>query len=35
MIMMVGAMRQAGEMIPMTRKSSLAKGTQIRPGDGV
>lgn len=34
MIMMVGAMRQAGEMIPMTRKSSLAKGTQIRPDEG-
>lgn len=34
MIMMVGAMRQAGEMIPMTRRSSLATGTQIRPDEG-
>lgn len=34
MIMAVGAMRQAGEAIPMTRRSSLAKGTQIRPGEG-
>ena len=35
MIMMVGAMRQAGEAIPMTRKSSLAKGTQIRPDEAL
>lgn len=32
MIMQVGAMRQAGDMIPMTRKTSLAKGTEITPG---
>jgi dichloromethane dehalogenase len=32
MIMDVGAMRQAGHMIPMTRKSSLAKGTALTPG---
>ena len=32
MIMEVGAMRQAGHMIPMTRKSSLAKGTALTPG---
>lgn len=34
MIMAVGAMRQAGEAIPMTRESSLAKGSQIRPDEG-
>jgi len=32
MIMAVGAMRINGEMIPMTRKTSLAKGTEIEPG---
>jgi len=32
MIMQVGAMRQAGQLIPMTRKTSLAKGTEISPG---
>lgn len=32
MIMEVGAMRQAGQMIPMTRRTSLAKGTAVRPG---
>ena len=32
MIMQVGAMRQAGELIPMTRKTSLAKGTEVTPG---
>lgn len=32
MIMQVGAMRQAGQLIPMTRKTSLAKGTEITPG---
>lgn len=32
MIMEVGAMRQAGHLIPMTRKTSLAKGTQVSPG---
>lgn len=32
MIMQVGAMRLAGDMIPMTRKTSLAKGTEIVPG---
>jgi len=32
MIMQVGAMRQAGDLIPMTRKTSLAKGTEITPG---
>lgn len=32
MIMQVGAMRLAGDMIPMTRKTSLAKGTEIEPG---
>jgi glutathione S-transferase len=32
MITMVGAMRLAGQMIPMTRRTSLAKGTEITPG---
>ena len=32
MIMAVGAMRLAGELIPMTRKTSLAKGTAVTPG---
>ncbi|MDP3862283.1 MAG: glutathione S-transferase family protein [Phaeovulum sp.] len=32
MIMQVGAMRQAGVLIPMTRKTSLAKGTEVTPG---
>ncbi len=32
MIMQVGQMRQDGQMIPMTRKTSLAKGTEITPG---
>ncbi len=32
MIMAVGAMRLAGDLIPMTRKTSLAKGTEITPG---
>ena len=32
MIMQVGAMRLAGQFIPMTRKTSLAKGTEIMPG---
>ena len=32
MIMQVGAMRLSGQMIPMTRKTSLAKGTEITPG---
>ena len=32
MIMQVGAMRQAGELIPMTRKTSLAKGTEVIAG---
>lgn len=32
MIMQVGAMRLAGDPIPMTRKTSLAKGTEITPG---
>lgn len=32
MIMQVGAMRLAGTPIPMTRKTSLAKGTEIAPG---
>lgn len=32
MIMQVGAMRIAGQPIPMTRKTSLAKGTEIAPG---
>ena len=32
MIMQVGAMRLAGQLIPMTRKTSLAKGTEISPG---
>ncbi len=32
MIMQVGAMRLAGDLIPMTRKTSLAKGTEIEPG---
>ncbi len=32
MIMQVGAMRQAGTLIPMNRKTSLAKGTEITPG---
>ena len=32
MIMQVGAMRLAGDLIPMTRKTSLAKGTEITPG---
>lgn len=31
-IMEVGKMRQAGQLIPMTRKTSLAKGTEITPG---
>jgi len=32
MIMQVGAMRLAGDLIPMTRKTSLAKGTEVTPG---
>lgn len=32
MIMQVGAMRLAGNLIPMTRKTSLAKGTEVTPG---
>lgn len=32
MIMQVGAMRVAGTLIPMNRKTSLAKGTEITPG---
>jgi len=32
MIMQVGAMRLAGQLIPMTRKTSLAKGTEVTPG---
>ena len=32
MIMQVGAMRLAGDLIPMTRKTSLAKGTEVMPG---
>ncbi len=32
MILQVGKMRLAGELIPMTRKTSLAKGTEITPG---
>lgn len=32
MIMQVGAMRLAGTLIPMNRKTSLAKGTEITPG---
>ena len=32
MIMEVGAMRQAGQLIPMTRRTSLAKGTSVTPG---
>ncbi len=32
MIMQVGAMRQAGQLIPMNRKTSLAKGTEVMPG---
>ncbi len=32
MIMQVGAMRLAGDLIPMTRKTSLAKGTELTPG---
>ncbi|HER27218.1 MAG TPA: hypothetical protein ENI69_08920, partial [Rhodospirillales bacterium] len=32
MIMAVGAMRLAGDLIPMTRKTSLAKGTEVTPG---
>lgn len=32
MIMAVGAMRLSGEIIPMTRTTSLAKGTAIDPG---
>jgi glutathione S-transferase len=32
MIMQVGAMRLAGDPIPMTRKTSLAKGTEVTPG---
>jgi glutathione S-transferase len=32
MIMQVGAMRLAGTPIPMTRKTSLAKGTELTPG---
>jgi glutathione S-transferase len=31
MIMMVGAMRQAGKPMPMNRRTSLAKGTEITP----
>jgi len=31
-IMQIGAMRLAGELIPMTRKTSLAKGTEVTPG---
>lgn len=31
-IMQIGAMRLAGEPIPMTRKTSLAKGTEVTPG---
>ncbi|PKP74315.1 MAG: dichloromethane dehalogenase [Alphaproteobacteria bacterium HGW-Alphaproteobacteria-6] len=31
MIMQVGAMRQAGTLIPMTRRTSLAKGTELDP----
>jgi glutathione S-transferase len=31
-IMQVGAMRLAGAPIPMTRKTSLAKGTEVTPG---
>lgn len=30
-IMQVGAMRLAGDLIPMTRRTSLAKGTEITP----
>jgi len=32
MILAVGAMRLSGELIPMTRKTSLAKGTAVDPG---
>ncbi len=32
MIYQVGEMRLAGQLIPMTRKTSLAKGTEITPG---
>lgn len=32
MIFAVGSMRLAGQLIPMTRKTSLAKGTEIEPG---
>ena len=31
-IMQIGAMRLAGELIPMTRKTSLAKGTEVTIG---
>ena len=31
-IMEIGAMRLAGGIIPMTRKTSLAKGTEVTPG---
>jgi len=31
-IMQIGAMRLAGNLIPMTRKTSLAKGTEVTPG---
>ena len=33
MIYQVGKMRLAGEPLPMKRKTSLAKGTEITPGD--
>ncbi|MHA1537526.1 MAG: glutathione S-transferase family protein [Alphaproteobacteria bacterium] len=32
MVLAVGAMRLAGDLIPMTRKTSLAKGTEFTPG---
>ena len=32
MIVQVGAMRLAGDLIPMRRKTSLAKGTEVTPG---
>lgn len=32
MIMQVGQMRRAGTLIPMSRRTSLAKGTEITPG---
>ena len=31
-IMQVGQMRLAGDLIPMTRETSLAKGTEVTPG---